>query len=473
MGGERWWTKVVDTVEAKKQIKYAMPMVMTNVTFYLIPVVSVMFVGHLGELQLAASTLANSWANVTGYAIMSGLSIALETLCGQAFGAKHYKLLGIYLQTSCLISFIFSILISILWWFTKPILIILLRQNPEVSNEAVVYIRYLIPGIFAFGMLQNIMRFLQTQSVVWPLVFCSLVPLLLQIGIVAIVFHCTTLGFRGAALAVSITFWISLALLLVYVRYSGTLKRSWNGFTKEIFRFVVTNLKLALTSTTMLCLEYWAFEAVIILAGLMPNSKASTSLVAMCLFTVGISYNLMYGLSAAASTRVSNELGAMRPDRAKNAMCVAMKLAAMLMAVIVLSIGFGREKWAHLFSDDADIIKLFASMTPLLCTSIAFDSIQCILSETNTSAQNKNFRPQRRNPSGYLFNSQCVYFGMAIPVGCLLAFKLHLHAKGLWIGLICGIGFQSGAIFVATCLKKWVAFEQPSHGSNHLRATSA
>ncbi|CAI0395546.1 unnamed protein product [Linum tenue] len=45
-------------------------MILTNLFFYLIPLVSVMFAGHLGELHLAGATLANSWATVTGFAFM-------------------------------------------------------------------------------------------------------------------------------------------------------------------------------------------------------------------------------------------------------------------------------------------------------------------------------------------------------------------------------------------------------------------
>ncbi|XP_074313424.1 protein DETOXIFICATION 19-like [Silene latifolia] len=468
-GEERWWKKVVDVDEAKRQILFATPMVLTNVIFYLIPVVSVMFAGHLGDLQLAASTLANSWANVTGYAIMTGLSVALETLCGQAYGAKQYKMLGIYLQTSCIISFLFSILISIIWWYTKPILITLLHQNHEVSDAAAIYMRYQIPGIYAYGTLQNIMRFLQTQSVVWPLVFCSLLPLLLQFGLVYILLRYTTLGFRGGALATSITFWISVVLLMVYVRYAGTLKQTWKGFSKELFRFILTNLKLALPSTTMVCLEYWAFEVVIMLAGLMPNSKASTSLVAMCISTGGIAYNITYGLSAAASTRVSNELGANRPDQAKHAMGVAMKLSIVLTSIMLLALGFGCKKWAQLFSDNVEIIKSFASMTPLLCIGLSLDSIQCILSGVSRGCGWQNLTT---------FINLSAFFGIGIPVACLFAFTLHYHAKGLWIGLIVGIASQTCALFIVTCLKKWTALEQPSRdgenpGSVQLQPISA
>jgi len=45
-------------------------MVATSMAYYAIPLVSVMFAGRLGDLQLAAATLGNSWGTVTGIALM-------------------------------------------------------------------------------------------------------------------------------------------------------------------------------------------------------------------------------------------------------------------------------------------------------------------------------------------------------------------------------------------------------------------
>lgn len=250
-GGEGiWWGIMIEPREAKEQILYALPMVITNVCYYLIPLVSVMFAGHLGQLQLAGSTFANSWAYVTGFAFMLGLSGALETLCGQGYGAKLYNMLGIYLQASCIISFFFAILISAIWWFTEPILIFL-HQNPEISKEAATFLRCLIPAIFAFGTIQNILRYLQTQYVVWPTVVCSVVPLLFHFGINYVLVYCTPLGFSGTALATSITFWISAIMLVLYVNYGRDCKHTWTGISKESFHHVFGNLKLALPSAAM------------------------------------------------------------------------------------------------------------------------------------------------------------------------------------------------------------------------------
>jgi len=67
---EKWWNKILDIEEAKHQLMFSLPMILTNLFYYLITLVSVMLVGHLGELQLAGATLANSWFSVTGVAVM-------------------------------------------------------------------------------------------------------------------------------------------------------------------------------------------------------------------------------------------------------------------------------------------------------------------------------------------------------------------------------------------------------------------
>lgn len=70
-----WGKRVLDVEEAKKQMLFSLPMILTNVFYYSITLVSVMYAGHLGELELAGATLANSWAVVTGIAFMVTPSI--------------------------------------------------------------------------------------------------------------------------------------------------------------------------------------------------------------------------------------------------------------------------------------------------------------------------------------------------------------------------------------------------------------
>ncbi|KAJ0100904.1 hypothetical protein Patl1_04702 [Pistacia atlantica] len=415
---QTWWSKkVLDVEEAKNQVLFSLPMVLTNVFYIAILLISVMFAGHLGQLELAGATPLPILGPLSlGFGFMVGLSGALETLCGQGYGAKLYRMLGIYLQASCIISFFFSIIISILWFFTEPILV-LFHQDPSISKQAAVYMRYLIPGIFAYGFLQNVLRFLQTQSIVMPMVLFSALPMVIHFGIAYALVHWTSLGFKGAPLAASVSLWISILVLAMYVFFAKKLKHTWEGFSSESFRFILTNLKLALPSAAMVCVN-----------------------------TEAIAYMITYGLSAAASTRVSNELGAGNVNRAKNAMAVTLKLSVLQALILVLALAFGHNIWASFFSDSTEIIKKFASLTPLLALSIMFDSVQGVLSGVARGCGWQHLA---------LWANLATFYFIGMPTAVLLGFKLKLYAKGLWIGLICGLFSQATSLLLITLCRNW------------------
>lgn len=60
--------EIVD--EVKKQIWLAGPLICVNLLQFCLQLISVMFVGHLGELPLSAASMATSFASVTGFSLL-------------------------------------------------------------------------------------------------------------------------------------------------------------------------------------------------------------------------------------------------------------------------------------------------------------------------------------------------------------------------------------------------------------------
>jgi MATE family multidrug resistance protein len=56
--------------EVKKQLWLAVPLVAGALLQNVIQMISVMFVGHLGELPLAGASMASSFASVTGLSLL-------------------------------------------------------------------------------------------------------------------------------------------------------------------------------------------------------------------------------------------------------------------------------------------------------------------------------------------------------------------------------------------------------------------
>lgn len=80
------------------------------------------------------------------------------------------------------------------------------------------------------------------------------------------------------------------------------------------------------------------------------------------------------------STHVSNELGAGNPKAARAAANSALFLGAIDATVVSLTLYSYRRNWAYIFSNESEVAHYVTQITPILCLSIAVDSILAVLS---------------------------------------------------------------------------------------------
>jgi len=179
------------------------------------------------------------------------MASGLETLCGQAYGAKQYDKLGMHTYRAIVTLIVVSIPISLLWVFIAKLLI-LIGQDPLISKEAGRYIVWLIPGLFAYAISQPLTKFLQSQSLIIPMLWFSIATLLLHIPICWLLVFKTSLGYIGASLAISLSYWLNVIMLAAYIRCSNSCKETRLPPTVEAFKGVGVFLRLALPSALML-----------------------------------------------------------------------------------------------------------------------------------------------------------------------------------------------------------------------------
>ncbi|KAG8639182.1 protein DETOXIFICATION 16 isoform X2 [Manihot esculenta] len=431
--------------EAKKQLWLAGPLIAVSMLQYCLQVISVMFVGHLGELALSSASMASSFGSVTGFSVLLGMGSALETLCGQAYGAKQYHMLGIHTQRAMLTLLALSIPLAIIWFYTSTILIFV-GQDHEISTGAGIFNRWMIPSLFAFALLQCLNRFLQTQNNVFPMMVSSGITASLHILICWVLVFKSGLGSKGAAMAITISYWINVFLLALYIKFSPACMKTWTGFSREALHDILSFVKLAVPSAIMICLEYWSFEMVVLLSGLLPNPKLETSVLSISLNTCWMVYMISVGLGGAISTRVSNELGAGHPQGARLALCVMIIIALSEGTVVGISTILVRREWGKLYSNEEEVIKYVANMMPLLALSDFLDGFQCVLSGAARGCGWQKL---------CAFINLGAYYVVAIPCALLFAFILHIGGMGLWMGIICGLLVQVVALVTVNACTNW------------------
>ncbi|CAI0393182.1 unnamed protein product [Linum tenue] len=433
-------------IQELKRLGYiAGPMVAVNLSQYLLQVISLMMVGHLGELELSSTAIAVSLSSVTGFSVLLGMSSALETLCGQAFGAGQYRIVGTQTYTAIFCLLLVCVPLSILWVYMEKILL-LVGQDPAISHDAGKFQMWLIPCLFSYAMSQPIVRYLQAQSLIVPMLITAVVTLCFHVPVCwALVFR-TRLQYLGAALAMCLSNWLSFATLALYFKFSPSCAKTRVPISMDLFHGIGEFFRFAIPSAVMICLEWWSFELLVLLSGLLPNPALETSVLSVCLTTIATFYSIPYGLGAAASTRVSNELGRGNPEAARVSVRTVMSVAAAEALLVSSSLFMSRRVFGYSFSDEKEVVDYVTKMAPLLCLSVIMDSLQGVLSGVARGCGWQHI--------GAYINLGAFYL-CGFPVGIVLGFWTNLRGMGLWIGVLVGAVAQTVLLFVVTMCTNW------------------
>ncbi|THF94796.1 hypothetical protein TEA_024657 [Camellia sinensis var. sinensis] len=120
----------------------------------------------------------------------------------------------------------------------------------------------------------------------------------------------------------------------------------------------------------------------VLLSGLLPNPQLETSVLSVCLNTISTLYQIPLGFGAAASTRVSNELGAGNPQGARVAVFAVMFLAVMEPTIVSTTLFATRHVFGYIFSNEKEVVDYVTAMAPLVCFSTIMDGFQGVLAGT-------------------------------------------------------------------------------------------
>ncbi|XP_074566876.1 protein DETOXIFICATION 40-like [Curcuma longa] len=439
----RMW--MASLVEVRALVYVAVPAVVVYMLNFIMAVSTQIFSGHLGNLEFAAASLGSNGVQMFTYGIMLGMGSAVETLCGQAYGAHKYEMLGVYLQRSTVLLMATGVPLAVIYAFSRPLLV-LLGQSPEIAKAASVFVYGLIPQIFACAANFPIQKFLQAQSIVAPSAYISAATLVVHLAASWLAVYKLGMDLLGASLVLSLSWWIIVAAQFVYIATSRRCKATWTGFTWQAFAGLPEFLRLSSSSAVMLCLEAWYFQVLVFITGLLENPELALDSLSICVTITGWAFMISIGFNAAASVRVSNELGAGNPKSAAFSVVVVTAMSfilSVIMAIIVLAL---RDYLGYAFTGGETVGRAVSDLCPLLAAAIILNGIQPVLSGVAVGCGWQAF-------VAYV-NVGCYYI-VGVPFGSFLGFKLGLGVKGIWGGMMCGTLMQTLILLWVTYRTDW------------------
>ncbi|OAE28001.1 hypothetical protein AXG93_2646s1030 [Marchantia polymorpha subsp. ruderalis] len=415
--------------EISKQKKIGGPIAAMNIMWFARFIISTMFLGHLGGLELAGGTMALTFANVTGFSILMGLSGGMEPLCCQAFGAKRHKLIGLALQRGILLMLLACIPVSFAWLNVEKVLL-WFGQDRDIAAMAKQYLIYLLPDLVATAVLSPLRIYLRSQCITKPMMLCSALAMSLHIPLNFFLVFGLKLGASGTALASALTDLNLIIMLVIYIHQTGIHRRSWPGWSRASLQDWGPFIKLAGPACLMTCLEWWCYETMTLLTGLLPDAHKAVAIMAIVLNGDTVCYALQVALSSCVSTRVGNELGANSPLAAYHASLAALSVSVALACLGATWLICARKIWGKLFTSDKDILLGVARLLPImgLCEFGNFPQTVCC----------GVLRGSARPSTGAYANLGAFYL-VGIPLGIYLAFSCRLGLLGLWLGLLAAV----------------------------------
>ena len=339
---------------AGQVILFALPLMLGNVFQMLYNTVDSIVVGNfVGTQALAAVGSTTMIVNMMVF-FFNGFSTGAGVVIANYFGARNLKALHKAIETTMAATFVLSILFTLAGVAAVRPMLRFMATPEDVFGEATTYLRIYIGGIsglLIYNMGSGILRAVgDTMRPLYFLVLTSVLNILLDLLFV-LGFHC---GIEGVAWATVISQFISALLILALLTRSNDIYRlTWHDL--RIDRAVLGSI-FAIGLPAGIQSVITAFSNVFVQSYI--NFFGSSCMAGWSCYNKLDQFVMlpMQSMAMAATTFVSQNIGAGKEERANRGTVITVSMAVGVTAVIVALLCLFAAPAVGLFSPDESVI---------------------------------------------------------------------------------------------------------------------
>ena len=413
----------------------AWPPVLGQLAWMGMRVVDIVMVGHLGAEPLAAVSLAHTWS-FAFTVLLLGAAHGLDPSLTQAFGAGDRRGAGLAFARGCVLLGVAGLLVTGAHALAGPGLRLMGQPAdllPLAHEIALVLGAAVLPTLGFYLLRQFLQADGRMQPAMWVMAAGNVANLALNAALIHGYWGAPVLGTVGVA-------WATLGCQLLMT--AALLAIAWPELqrcrpTEPVLRAepLIRLAGDAVPVGLQTGLEVWAFQAATLMMGWLGATAVAAHTVALNLASV--SFMVPFGMSAAAATRVGNLLGAGQDWQRAGWVAIGCGTAVMLVGASLFTLL--PEPLARLYTDDTAVIAVAATLLPVAGAFQLFDGAQVVSFGVLRGAGDVRFPP--------LINL-VGWWGIALPAGWLLAFRLGWGERGVWAGLVIGLGLVAASLLV-------------------------
>ena len=428
--------------EGKSIFFFAMPMLIGSLFQQLYNTADSIIVGRfIGKEAMAAVSGANPIMFLLVAALM-GVSLGFSILVSQFYGSGDLKKVKATIDTTYILLFIGSILISILGIVFGGTMLKLMNTPESIFAQSKLYLTIIFSGILfsaGYNSVSAILRGLgDSVTPLYFLIIATILNIVLDLTFIVVL----RMGVEGVALATIMAQAVSFIISIIYLnKRHEVLKFKIKGivYDNKIFK---DGLRLGLPSGV----QQMLFSIGNMALQFLVNSYGTS---AMAAFGAGlrienfISLPIM-NLGSAVSTFVAQNIGAGENERVKKGIRESIKMTLVLAVTVIALILLFRENLIALFNTDKDVIKIGSSYLFIIGPFFLFIGTSFVLSSAMKGAGDSMFALISsivslwlgRLPASYMLSK---FFGtdgiwMGIPFGWTLGLIVTViyYKKGHW-----------------------------------------